>query len=226
MTHDDDRIAHLMGEPSDALDGADVDALDDLRELLADPSVWASPSDALEGRVVAAIAAEAASRAGAPVAPVPVPAAVRAHRRRPARRTQWVVATLAVAAVALAVVLAGTVLSRGSRGTQINVALAAVGAPGPSGSATLTRTNAGWEVELRATGLPRLDNGAYYEAWLKNAAGVLVPVGTFNEGGYITLWAGVSPLDYPGFTVTVEAADGNQASSGQRVLAGTVVAKG
>ena len=34
---------------------------------------------------------------------------------------------------------------------------------------------------INATGLPRRDNGAYYEAWLKNAAGVLVPIGTFNQ---------------------------------------------
>jgi hypothetical protein len=38
----------------------------------------------------------------------------------------------------------------------------------------------------------------------------------------VTLWAGVSPVDFPTLTVTIEAADGNQASSGRRVLLGTI----
>ena len=61
----------------------------------------------------------------------------------------------------------------------------------------------------------------FYEAWLRNPAGVLVPIGTFNEGRKVTLWAGVSPKDYPSLTVTREQADGNQASSGEKVLVGT-----
>ena len=68
---------------------------------------------------------------------------------------------------------------------------------------------------------PRRD-GLFYEAWLQNAAGVLVPIGTFNEGRKVTLWAGVSPKDYPSLTVTREQADGNQASSGEKVLVGLV----
>ncbi len=35
---------------------------DDLAELLADPAVWAEPSDDLEHRVVAAVVAEASRR--------------------------------------------------------------------------------------------------------------------------------------------------------------------
>ena len=50
--------------------------------------------------------------------------------------------------------------------------------------------------------------------------GVLVPIGTFNEGAEVVLWAGVSPVDFPTITVTKEQADGNQASSGQVVLSG------
>ena len=38
----------------------------------------------------------------------------------------------------------------------------------------------------------------------------------------MTLWSGVSPIDYPTVTVTIEEPDGNQASSGQQVLSGTV----
>ena len=47
---------------------------------------------------------------------------------------------------------------------------------------------------LRAS--PPRRGKCFYEAWLRNAAGVLVPVGTFNEGMRVTLWAGVSPKDF------------------------------
>ena len=50
-------------------------------------------------------------------------------------------------------------------------------APGAHGSATLTKKSSGWQIELKATGLPHLTNGRYYQAWLKNSAGVLVPMG-------------------------------------------------
>ncbi len=94
--------------------------------------------------------------------------------------------------------------------------------PAPRGEATLTKTSSGWRIELDATGLPRLEGGRFYEAWLRNRAGVLVPIGTFNEGRKVTLWAGVSPKDFPTLTVTREQADGDQASSGEKVLVGTV----
>jgi hypothetical protein len=94
--------------------------------------------------------------------------------------------------------------------------------PAAEGEATLTKTESGWRIELNATGLPRLEGGRFYEAWLRNAAGLLVPIGTFNEGRKVTLWAGVSPKDFTTLTVTRELADGEQASSGEKVLAGTV----
>jgi hypothetical protein len=51
---------------------------------------------------------------------------------------------------------------------------------------------------------------------------VLVPVGTFDDARQVTLWAGVSPLEFTTLTVTREQADGDQASSGQKVLIGKV----
>jgi hypothetical protein len=134
---------------------------------------------------------------------------------------------LAVVGVAAAAIIAVAVTfslrSTGSSGEQLSMGLAATDlAPGAKGDATLTKTVSGWRIELDASGLPRLDNGRFYEAWLRNAAGVLVPIGTFNEGQKVTLWAGVSPHDFPTLTVTQEEADGNQASSGQRVLTGQV----
>src|SRR5829696_4666808 len=95
-------------------------------------------------------------------------------------------------------------------------------ARGAVGEATLTKTSSGWRIELDATGLPRLDGGRFYEAWLRNAAGTLVPIGTFNEGSDVTLWAGVSPTEFTTLTITRERTDDDQASSGEKVLVGTV----
>ena len=94
--------------------------------------------------------------------------------------------------------------------------------PAATGSATLTKTDSGWRIELDATGLPRLADGVFYQAWLRNEEGTLVPIGTFNEGEDVVLWAGVSPLLFPTLTVTREAADNVQDSSGDRVLVGTL----
>ena len=137
---------------------------------------------------------------------------------------RWRTAVGALVAAAAVVVDAGAVSLKPAddRPVRFEVALSAPGAPAPSASATLTRTDAGWEVVLEADGLPRVDAGRYYQAWLRDPEGVLVPLGSFNEGGRIVLWSGGSPVDFPGFTVTVESADGNQASSGARVLVGTV----
>jgi len=130
---------------------------------------------------------------------------------------------VAVAAVAAAAIVAVVVVGSGSNSTRFQAALGSTPlAPGASGEATLTRTSSGWRIHLDATGLPRLAGDRFYEAWLRGSKGVLVPIGTFNEARNVTLWAGVSPASYKVLTVTRERADGNQASSGEKVLAGPV----
>jgi anti-sigma-K factor RskA len=140
--------------------------------------------------------------------------------RTPRRLAFGGVATAAVAATAVAVVvLAGS----GSHGTRYQAALGPTPlAHAAHGAATLARTPSGWRIHLEATGLPRLAGDRFYEAWLRSPAGVLVPIGTFNDGRNVTLWAGVSPASYTVLTVTRERADGNQASSGEKVLAGPI----
>ena len=130
---------------------------------------------------------------------------------------------VATAAVAAAAIVAVVVVGSGSHGARYRAALGPTPlASGASGEATLTRTPSGWRIHLEATGLSRLAGDRFYEAWLRSRAGVLVPIGTFNDGRNVTLWAGVSPASYTVLTVTRERADGNQASSGQKVLAGPV----
>jgi hypothetical protein len=219
-TSDDDRIAYLAGEPAGPLTAQERSELDELRGLLGAPATWEQPDPGLEDRVVAAIADEAQAR--------PSRARVRrpVFRRRPIFRRP-VYALAGFAAVVAAVVAIALAASNSSRApTQFAMVVSGTPlAPGANGSATLTKTASGWRIELSATGLPHLANGRYYEAWLKNAAGVLVPVGTFNDARQVTLWAGVPPTQYPTLTVTRQQASGNPASSGERVLTGTVAAK-
>jgi anti-sigma factor RsiW len=202
---------------------------------LADGSLAPERRAALEARVAAS--SELADRlaeqqravglARSAAAEVEAPAAMRARieaqrrvRRVPARRP---VLIAAAATAVLAVALGLTVFRSGTSPERFHAALASTDlVPGATGEATLTKTSSGWRIELDATGLPRLAGGRFYEAWLRNAAGVLVPIGTFNEGRKVTAWAGVSPKNFTTLTVTRERADGNQASSGEKVLVGTV----
>lgn len=160
-------------------------------------------------------------------APAGLRARVEAQRsprtiRTPRRLALGAVAAAAVAAAAIAFAVVGS----GSHGARYQAALAPTAlVPGARGEARLTKTSSGWRIHLHATGLPRLAGGRFYEAWLRNSAGVLVPVGTFNDGRNVTLWAGVPPTSFPVLTVTRERADGNQASSGEKVLVGPVRAR-
>jgi hypothetical protein len=159
---------------------------------------------------------------------VEAPAALRARigaqrrvRGGPTARRFVLLGAAATAVLAVAIGLA--VVRSGTSGERFHAALAPTDlAPRARGEATLTKTASGWRIQLDATGLPRLDGTRFYEAWLRNAAGVLVPVGTFNEGREVTLWAGVSPKNFTALTVTREQADGEQTSSGEKVLVGTV----
>jgi hypothetical protein len=203
---------------------------------LADGSLATERRAALQSRVAASdeLAGSLAEQRRAvgllrgAAAEVEAPATLResVERRRVARLAptprRLVLIGAAVAAV-VAVVIGLGVFGSGTSPERLQVALAATGpAPGAEGEATLTRTSSGWLVDLDASGLPPLANGRFYEAWLRSPAGVLVPIGTFNEGRDVTLWAGVSPKAFTTLTVTRERADGNQASSGEKVLTGTV----
>ena len=99
-------------------------------------------------------------------------------------------------------------------------------APRAHGTASLTKTTSGWRIELTATGLPHIQDGRYYQAWLKNAAGILVPVGTFNDPHKVTLWSGVPVTKFRTLTVTTQLANGNPTSSGKRVLIGRILPSG
>jgi hypothetical protein len=171
-----------------------------VNDVLADPAVWAEPPPYLQEAVVAAIAEEAGA----------------GKRRR---------LVLALVGIAAAVLLAVgvTVGVYVNRDQPVEFAASLSGtelSPDASGDVTLTKTPSGWDIRLHATGLPRREDGEFYQAWLKNDAGLLVPIGSFNDGRDVTLWSGVGPADFPTLTITQEVADGDQASSGLVVLMG------
>jgi Anti-sigma-K factor rskA len=224
---DDDRIAYLSGEDAESLSPEERADLDELRALLRTPAAWADPDPGLEDRVVAAIAAEAAAKGQSAGDPAAVESAGAVPARRPRWRPNWWRPAYGFGAAALAaaaaVVIAVSVGSSGPQPLQFAMVLNGTAlSPGAHGNASLTKTTAGWRIELNATGLPRLADGRYYQAWLKNAKGVLVPVGTFNKPDHITLWSGAPVTSFPTLTVTVQQANGNPASSGKRVLVGTI----
>ncbi len=216
----------------------DEDGGQDIAELaaLADGSIAPERRAALEARVAASseLAARLAEQeravtlAQSAVEGVDAPTALRT-RIEAQRRTRRVevpgrlVLIGASATALLAVAIGLAVFRSGTSSQRFHTTLAATALlPGAQGQATLTKTTSGWRIELDATGLPRLASGRFYEAWLRSPAGVLVPIGTFNEGRDVTLWAGVSPKNFPTLTVTREQANGVQTSSGEKVLVGTV----
>jgi hypothetical protein len=183
------------------MDNDDEFRLDDLDKALSDKAVWVEPPADLQEQIVSAIADARGPRRSRPV---------------------WYAILGTAAALLLAAgVVIGINVIRDDEPIQYAASLTGTElAPSASGEVTLTKTASGWKVHLHATGLPRRDNGEYYEAWLKSSAGVLVPVGTFNEFGDVTLWSGVPPTSHPTFTVTRQLANGNPASSRQVVLSG------
>jgi hypothetical protein len=215
-------------------DDADSSELAELAAL-ADGSLAPKRRAALEARVAAdseladrlAEQRRAVALARSAAAEVEAPPALRARvakpsraRRAPMRR--GVLAIGIVVPVLLAVAIGVRVAGSGPSSERFHAALAPTQlAPAAGGEVTLTKTASGWRIRLDVSGLPRRQGALFYQAWLRSPSGVLVPIGTFNEGRKVTLWAGVSPKDYPILTVTRERADGDQASSGEKVLVGT-----
>jgi hypothetical protein len=185
----------------------DRDRLDD---ILGKESTWAEPSPHVLDEVLSEIEASPSARRG-----------------RFGRPVVW--GGLAAAAAALVVGVAVVELvgsTSDGDGTGQEVALAGTElAPGASAVATLRDTPTGVAVDLEVEGLPPAPEGSYYQAWVKGPAG-LVAIGTFHnrepDDEPVGLWSGVDTAAYPEITVTLEPEDGDPASSGQRVLGGSL----
>jgi Anti-sigma-K factor rskA len=215
----EDPIAYLSGEGGESLPADQRADLDELRAMLSDPAVWEEPPDGLEASIVQAIGEEARDSG-----PQPGPARwwrdVRRLRSSPRRMGLAALAAAAMAALIVALSLPGA----GPRPERFAMVVSGTAlAPEAHGRATLTKRASGWEGNLSATGLRRLSGVRYYyQAWLRNRHGVLVPVGTFNDARQVTLWSGVPVTQFRTLIVTVQQVGGSPASSGRSVLIGTV----
>ena len=210
------REALITGDRAGSLAPDEVADVALLAVLLSDASTWAEPHPSLEDGVVQAVesvppAAEASAVAGTN----------RPRRDATTRRRRVVVSALSAAA-AIAIGVGAVVVARRGTNADFKAQLSATAvAPAARASANVTRNGAGFRFVLDAHGLPALPPSEYYQAWLKNAAGTLVPIGTFSlSDGRVILWSGVSPKQFPTMSVTIEATDNNQATSGHRVLVG------
>jgi hypothetical protein len=227
-------------EPSPGLEDRIVAAI--VEEARARPAGAADAADAVAAADAPAAAGAPPAEPGAPsVAPEPTqpsgaaqpskPTEPRRRRfslgeifRRPSYAFGGLAAAAAVALVAIVLVTSGK-----NSPKPLHFAMVVTGtqlAPRAKGTASLTKTVSGWKIQLTATGLPHIQNGRYYQAWLKNDAGILVPVGTFNDAQKVTLWAGVPVTKFRTLTVTLQLANGNPVSSGKRVLIGRIVPRG
>lgn len=230
---------------------AAVGELDELRRFLQDTDTWSElPSD-LEDRVMATLAEEGATGGqvvpgavaeagtGGPATPPSAPVVDLAEARRQrlsgavAGRRRAFPRWLAAAAVAIALAgFAGFLAGRSGGDSnepvlhQREFALAATDkAPGATATVRTNDEVPGVRIDLDVSGLPANEPGTYYQAWVKGPKG-LVAIGTFRAGdGVVTLWSGVPLEDYNTLTVTLEPEDGDPASSGVRVLAGTIPPK-
>jgi hypothetical protein len=212
------REALITGEDAGSLAPGEVADVALLAVLLSDPSTWAEPDAGLEDDVVHAVTS------AAPIAAVSVATRTNRARRDATTRRRRVVVPALSAAAAIAIVFGAVVVARSDTRADFTAELRATAvAPGAGALVDITHNNAGFRFVLDAHGLPALPAGEYYQAWLKSPAGTLVPIGTFSASdGRVTLWSGVSPNQFPTMSVTIEAADNNQATSGRRVLVGDV----
>lgn len=204
-----------------------------LSDILAEPApraVAEGPSSDQQ------VVADAATTPAAAPAAAPVVSLAEARARR-SRAVAVGASIVAAAAVLVAIVgfatrpsnpsgseSAGgpTTTSRVTIGPTVEAALQPTDLlPGATGTVRLDDTDSGVWIRLDATGLPRRDDGAFYQAWVRTPQG-LVPIGTFHTGDDVVLWSGIPIADTDAVTVTLEENDGNQESSGQRVLVATI----
>ena len=211
------------GEASaDANGPADViDA--ELAAMLTASATWAQPPAGLGDRISAAVRSEADLR-GPEVSNGANSAAASSLDRR---RRAWFRPALIGAAAAIVFIFGGIVVLSALSGVEetdsFSVELVSTGLiPDVGGDIAVTSFGSGLQIDLSAPGLPRRDDGAFYEAWVRTADGNLFPVGTFHDGDDVTLWAGVELDRIELFTITLETDAGPddpaQGSSGEVVL--------
>jgi len=205
--------------------------------VLGQRETWAEPPPEMEAAVRAALLRERANAGATSVdvsgialertdvsggsgAARPPDDEMSAARDRRGRLLLVAAALMGVAAVGTAVVISQT----GQDSTVVALTPTEL-APDASGTAELSERPSGFSIELDIDALPPAAEGSYYQAWLKNADGELVTIGTFHArdgSDDVILWSGVDPADYPTLTVTLQREGEGAQSSGQVVLTGSL----
>ena len=205
--------------------------------VLGQRETWAEPPPEMEAAVRAALLRERANAGATSVdvsgialertdvsggsgAARPPDDEMSAARDRRGRLLLVAAALMGVAAVGTAVVISQT----GQDSTVVALTPTDL-APDASGTAELSERPSGFSIELDIDALPPAAEGSYYQAWLKNADGELVTIGTFHArdgSDDVILWSGVDPADYPTLTVTLQREGEGAQSSGQVVLTGSL----
>lgn len=146
--------------------------------------------------------------------------------RPPRRRLPLLIAAAALVALGLGAALVLALQGEGDPATE-QVAQATLSGsdlqPGSagSGSAELVQRGDDWEVQIDAEGLPALDDGMYYEAWLLSAGGDEVQsLGTIDSTGTFQVPPGLAIDDYPLVDISIEPIDGDPGHSSESVLRG------
>ena len=211
MTSDEERMAELAGRPLDALDDDEREQVASWTRLLADDDDVGragrgpgGPGGGLDpGR---AEAGPPLGHLGPDHQLLGAPAAGRAGRGRRHHRARCSSSAATTGRTSFA--------SGELTGTDL--------ASGASGKVVIYQDTAGFRVELKAHDLPPLDERPLLPGLAQGAEGI-------GPGRHVQPRATATgsrsgpacrPTDYPTLTVTIEAPDGNQDSSGQKVLTG------
>lgn len=186
--------------------------------LLGDAVSWLEPSDDLGDAVVARIEAEM-SEAATAAAPLDAEEGVApVSRRRTA--TPAIIGVAAGLMLLFVGILALSAISGAPEAPAVAIDLVPTGEIlDVEGSIEITETSSGLRVDLDAASLPRRASGDFYEGWLRLDDGRVVPIGTFNEGADVTLWAGVDLERVDELTISLgTAADASAPGASGRVV--------
>jgi hypothetical protein len=206
-------------DASDELGTSFADAVGpEVVALLADPSMWDSPSSAKGDGIVDAIRSESGVDPGSGDADN-----VRSLSSRLAPLRPVLVGVAAAVILLVGGVVVFSALDGSGDEPEFSAAMESTGLePDVAGEVTVTATQSGIRVDLEAASLPRRGGGLFYEGWLLVDDGTLVPIGTFHEADGVTLWAGIELDRVVAMTITreqaAEPASADQGSSGEVVL--------
>lgn len=169
--------------------------------------------------------------AAAPGASAPDPSAVRRERRLPALAPRaWAATALAALALLGAGVGIGVLIDSNGGAGQVApsggvIALAPLGSAPASASAS-ARMTAHDRMRLTVESLPPAPAGSYYEAWLLDGPGNVIPVAAFSVGAdgravlEVPLPADASRYRY--LDVSLQHVDDGTRHSGDSVLRGAL----